>query len=183
MWVKYWIALGIEENEEMGFSTGAVSLMRALLNDIAVLTAGILTLLTPTILAVALAVTSNPIGWAVGGAVMILGGGYYAVTGDDWMETKFINSQAPKIRKKLSEQELEKKLYAFVEKKMREKLEKYESELQINSKRMSDDRDVALNTPEEKKEKKCFASLKEIIDVNNYVSDYVKFSNQHLDYA
>lgn len=177
------LAIGCSENDVKDFSTGSVSLMGPILNDIATITAGILALLTPTILSIALAVTSNPIGWAVGGAVAILGGGYYAFTGDDWMETRFIKSQAPKIKNKLNEQGLKKKLNDLIEKEMNKILKKYASELCVNNKRMNDERDVALSTPKEEKESKCFASLKEIININDYISDYVKFCNKHIDYA
>lgn len=177
------LTIGVSENDVKDFSTGSVPLMGPILNEIAAITAGILALLTPTILSIALAVTSNPLGWAVAGAAAILGGGYYAVTGDDWMETRFIKSQAPKIKKKLSEQELNKKLNDLIENEVKKILTEYASGLCINKKRMNDEHDVALSTPEEEKENNCYASLKEIVDINDYISDYVKFCNLHIDYA
>lgn len=177
------ITMGVPQNKSANFSTGSLPLMGAILNDIATITTAILVFLTPTIVSIALAVTSNPAGWVVGGVATILAGGYYAITGDDWMETKFIKSQAPIIKKEISDKGLGDTLYKLIEKEMKISLEKYAAYLEVNIKRMSDERDIALSTPEEEKERKCYASLKELIEINENISDYVEFCNRHIDYA
>jgi len=177
-----WFAIGNSQNDGNGFSTGRVSLMGALLNDIAMIVAAILLFLIPTIISIILAVVSNPGGWVAGAVAGGFGAGYYLFTGDDWMEKKFVDSNAKKIKEKLSENKLNSKLQMFIQTEINKILKSYASTLTLNGKRMNDDRDVSLSSPVEELEHNCFISVREIITIDEILKTYVEFVNQYLKY-
>lgn len=175
-----WFAIGNSQNNSEGFSSGRVSLMSSLMNDIAIMVAAILVILVPTIVSIIVAVVSNPGGWVAGTVVAAFGAGYYAFTGDDWMEKSFINNQAPKIKNKITEQNLESKLNNFIYDEIRKILNEYANRITINKKRMRDDHDIS--SPEEVVEKNCFASTNTISSIDEIISRYVEFDNLYIKY-
>lgn len=175
-----WFAIGNSQNNSEGFSSGRVSLMSSLMNDIAIMVAAILVILVPTIVSIIVAVVSNPGGWVAGTVVAAFGAGYYAFTGDDWMEKSFINNQAPKIKNKITEQNLESKLNNFIYDEIRKILNEYANRITINKKRMRDDHDIS--SPEEVVEKNCFASTNTISSIDEIISRYVEFDNLYIMY-
>lgn len=175
--------IGNSQNNGNGFSTGRVSLMGSLLNDVAMIVAAILLFLIPTIISIILAVVSNPAGWVAGAVAGGFGAGYYLFTGDDWMEKKFVDSNAQKIKEKLSSNNLNAKLQNFLQTEIRKILKAYASTLTLNVKRLDDDRDVSLSSPIEEVEHNCFVSVKEIIAIDEIIKIYVEFVNRYIRYA
>lgn len=178
-----WFAIGASQKDGNGFSTGRVSLMGSLLNDIAMIVAAILLFLIPTIISIIIAFVSNPAGWVAGTVAGGFGVGYYVFTGDDWMEKKFVESNFKKIKEKLSENNLNSKLQMFIQTEINKILKSFASTLTLNGKRMNDDRDVSLSSPVEELEHNCFVSVREIITIDEIINTYVEFVNQYLKYA
>lgn len=176
-------SIGSSHSSGQGFTTGSVSLTGSILNELAVAIAGIVSTILLFLLPTILAIIGNPLSWTVVGVVALFGAGYYAMTGDDWMEQKFIDKNAPKIKEKMSEQNLNGKLRGFIHNEIELLLKSYVQSVNINRIRLNDDRDIALSTPQEEIEQCCFTAVKEIITIDERLSSYKEFCEQYLVYA
>lgn len=178
-----WFALGSSQQDDNGFSTGRVSLMGSLLNDIVMAIAAIFMLLVPTIVSIITAIASNPMGWVIGTVTVAFGAGYYCFTGDDWMETNFIRKYAPEIRNKIAEENIESKLKDYIFKEIEKILSTYATKLTLDKKRLEADRDIYISSPKEVIEHNCFTAIKEISYIDECIAKYNEFVTQYVEYA
>ena len=176
-------SIGSSQQSDQGISIGRVSIMGSLLNDIAIIASGIFLILMPTIMSLLFALASNPAGWAIGGVVVTFGALIYVVTGDDIMEKNFVNHYAPVIKEEVAEKRLFDKFKEFIEEEIKKMLNEHEAsllKLRVNYKRMSEDRDIALSSPKEDVERYCFASIKEIENIDEHIAEYSKFCSRYI---
>lgn len=170
---------GVEYNGK-GFSTGNISFMGSLLNDIGVIVAGITALLIPTIISIIIAVASNPLGWAIGGTVALFGAGYYACTGNDMVEQRFVNKYAPNIKKKFEENDINETFRKFIFEGVNHILNEYATTIKINKLRIENDRDTNLSSSDKDIEQKCFAGVKLLSDIEKYIKKYSNFVDKFI---
>ena len=169
-------SIGSSQHSGQGLSIDRVSLMGSLLNDIAIFASGIFLILMLTIMAFLLALALNPLGWAIGALV-------YVVTGDDIMERNFVNHYTPVIKEEVAEKKLFDKFKLFIEEEITKMLNEHNAsllKLRVNCKRMSEDRDIALSSPKEDAERYCFASIKEIANIDEHIAEYLNFCNRYI---
>lgn len=169
-----------DSNQGQGMSTNKISVATSIMGEIASLVAIIVILITPTVIAIATAIATNPIGWAVGVTVAVTGSFYWLVSGEDVLENKFISLNGPKIKELFKEQNISQKFKSFIETEIMRILRRHQQSILLNSDLLNNDRDISLSTPSETIEGNCFEVAEILRNINVQLDEYNNFIQKYV---
>lgn len=159
------------------------SAILAALDDIMITVGGIIGGITAAIVALLLAGTSNPVGW-----VFLAATGVVAVILTKQQKEKakedFIDTMSQDILNKMKENDLDSTLRnnlvtTCVSSYLKVHSDQLNSQKNIMTATMENDRDLALNTPENERELNCFKAAAAIDIINARLKDYSSFKEQY----
>lgn len=169
-----------DTNQGHGMSTNKISVATSIMGEIASLVAIIVLLITPTVISIATAIATNPIGLVVGVTVAVTGSFYWLVSGEDILENKFISLNGPKIKDLFKEQNVSQEFKSFIETEILRLLKGHQQSMLINGDLLNNDRDVSLSTPSEEIEENCFKAAEILSSINAQIDEYNNFIQTYI---